>query len=166
MVALDGSFPKVGGWEIVHAGLTADMYVIRDRHFLTLKRAGGLGSGFVYIPGGVVEPGEDPAEAAVRETLEESGLSVVDQQLLRVWTWPTPEGWFTVHATFIARCERGDVVLSDEHTSSRWVTPDAYIQRWCSEEMEAAFPGNAGFLRQVRLNTELVASHLRASTGP
>jgi 8-oxo-dGTP pyrophosphatase MutT (NUDIX family) len=40
------------------------------------EREGDLWSGHVAFPGGRVEPGEGPEEAAVRETLEEVGLDL------------------------------------------------------------------------------------------
>lgn len=141
-----------------HAGLTADMFVLRDRRFLTLTRAAGRGGGLDYLPGGIVDPGEDPLDAAVRETAEETGLAVERAQILRVWTYPTPEGYETIHATFVAWSDHGDVVLSDEHTAHRWTTVDDYVARWCHPGLEEAFPQHAVWLRQVRRNCELVSS--------
>jgi 8-oxo-dGTP pyrophosphatase MutT (NUDIX family) len=143
-----------------HAGLTAEVFVLRGDRILTLVRGAGLGEGFSYVPGGIVEPGEDPLDAAVRETKEESGLDVRDARILRVWAYPTADGWETVHATYVAWSDEGDVVLSHEHTGFEWTTIDAYIARWCNEELEAAVPDFAVFLRNVRRNCELVRAHL------
>jgi 8-oxo-dGTP pyrophosphatase MutT (NUDIX family) len=146
------------GFPIVHAGLTAEVYVIRDDEFLVLTRAhGGSGGGLDYIPGGIVERGEDPEVAAVRETLEECDLQV-DVRLLRVWTWPTPQGWETIHATYVADAPSdAEVTLSDEHTAHRWVKPGDYIDAFCSEAIEAVFPSMAPFFFNVRRNCLLVA---------
>jgi 8-oxo-dGTP pyrophosphatase MutT (NUDIX family) len=139
-----------------HRGLTADMFVLRGNEFLTLTRAGGLGEGLEYLPGGIVDVGEDPAHAAVRETHEESGLQVTNSSLLRVWTYPTPEGWDTVHATYVGFSDDGEPVLSHEHSDFQWTTPAAYIAKWCSEDLEAALPTHARWLREVRTNCELI----------
>lgn len=77
---------------LTHAGLTADLFVIRGETFLALERGPGLGEGVWYLPGGQVEQGEDPLVAAVRETREETGLEIQDARILRVWTYATPEG--------------------------------------------------------------------------
>ena len=136
------------------------MFVIRDGRFLTLERGPGRGEGVWYLPGGIVERGEDPLTAAVRETREETALEVRDVRILRVWTYATPEGHDTVHATFLGSAPEGDVILSDEHTAFGWTTTTDYIARWCSEELEAAVPGYAGWIRQVRANCELVESQV------
>ena len=145
-----------------HAGLTADVFVFRGAEFLTLERGPGRGEGVYYVPGGAVDPGEDPLDAAMRETREESGLHVRDICLLRVWTYPTPEGWDTVHATFLAWSDAGEVVLSPEHTAFQWTSPDTYLQHWCSAALETAFPVHAAWIRQVRVNVGLA----RAAADP
>jgi 8-oxo-dGTP pyrophosphatase MutT (NUDIX family) len=146
------------GMPIVHAGLTAEVYVIRNEEFLVLTRAhGGSGGGLDYIPGGVVERGEDPEAGAARETREETGLQV-EVRLLRVWTWATPQGWDTIHATYLADAPPGaEVVLSEEHTAHRWVRPTDYIDAFCSEAIEAMFPTLASFFSNVRRNYLLVS---------
>jgi 8-oxo-dGTP diphosphatase len=144
----------------IHAGLTADVFVLRDGRFLTLKRGPGRAEGLWYLPGGGVDAGEDPMDAAARETLEETGLAVTNLRLLRVWTYATPEGHHTVHATYVADAVDGDVVLSHEHTAFRWTGIDAYIERWCSEALEASMPAFAGWFREVRTNCELLRRQL------
>jgi 8-oxo-dGTP pyrophosphatase MutT (NUDIX family) len=139
-----------------HAGLTADMFVIRDGRFLTLTRGPGRGEGVEYLPGGIVDPGEDPLDAAVRETLEETGLVARDAAVLRVWTYPTPEGFETIHATFVGWSDVGDVVISSEHTGHRWTAPDDYIAHWCHTGIEERFPEHAVWARQVRRNCEII----------
>src|SRR5207248_9954314 len=91
-----------------HDGLTADVFVVRESTFLVLERGPGLGEGVWYIPGGLVERGEDPLAAAIRETREETGLQLEDVRLLRVWTYGPPgETHHTVHATYVAVAPAG-----------------------------------------------------------
>jgi 8-oxo-dGTP diphosphatase len=52
-----------------------------DGHVLLGRRTGGYGNGLWGLPGGHVEDHETLAEAAVRETLEEVGLTVGPAQL-------------------------------------------------------------------------------------
>jgi 8-oxo-dGTP pyrophosphatase MutT (NUDIX family) len=137
-------------------GLTADMFVIRGGKFLVLERAAGLNLGFCYLPGGLVEPSEDPLAAAVRETWEESGLVVRDPLILRVWAYPTSGGYETVHATYASWSDDGDVHLSWEHSGSHWVGIDDYVAGWCSEAHGIRTPSSAVFYAQVRRNCELL----------
>jgi 8-oxo-dGTP pyrophosphatase MutT (NUDIX family) len=143
-----------------HAGLTADVFVVRGDRFLTLRRGPGRGEGVWYLPGGLVERGEDPLVAAVRETKEETGLEVPGLRLLRVWTYETPEGHDTVHVTFVGLAPAGEITLSSEHTAYEWTTAADYVAQWCSEELESAVPAYADWIRQVRANCELLAPEL------
>ncbi len=145
----------------IHAGLTADVFAVRGGTFLALERGPGRGEGVWYLPGGLVERGEDPQAAAIRETREETGLELHDVRILRVWTYATPEGHDTVHATFVALAPSGEVSLSSEHTAFGWTTPTEYMAGWCSEELESAVPDYAGWIRQVRKNCELLDEELR-----
>jgi ADP-ribose pyrophosphatase YjhB (NUDIX family) len=149
-----------------HAGLTADVFVVRAGKFLALERGPGLGEGVWYLPGGLVERGEDPIAAAIRETREETGLKLEDVRLLRVWTYGPPgETHHTVHATYVAVAPTGEVSLSAEHTAFGWMTPSAYIAQWCNEELESFVPEWAGWIREVRANCTLLEDELRASAN-
>lgn len=140
--------------------LTADVFVVRDGKILLLKRRGGIGDGVWYLPGGVVDRGEDPADAAVRETLEESGLRVENVRLLRVWGYPAQNGIEAYHVSYICEAPEGEVVLSHEHSNYRWMTPLEYAERYCNEQVEAAAPQWSRWLQQVRLNCELVQAQM------
>ncbi len=56
-----------------------------------------------YIPAGQVEPGENLIEAAERETLEETGIPVVVENVIRIDHTPFPEGVSRVRVYFTAR---------------------------------------------------------------
>jgi 8-oxo-dGTP diphosphatase len=59
-------FPKVGVAAVI----------VRDNHLLLIRRKGAHGAGTWAVPGGHLEFGEDPAQCAIREVLEETGLVV------------------------------------------------------------------------------------------
>lgn len=60
-----------------------------DRFLLVQERSGG---GPWYLPAGRVEPGERLADGAARETLEESGVPVVIDGVIRVEHSPGLQG--------------------------------------------------------------------------
>ncbi|MBL8604987.1 MAG: NUDIX domain-containing protein [Myxococcales bacterium] len=79
-----------------------------------------------YLPAGRVEPGEGIAEAAIRETLEESGLSVVLEGLLRVEHSVSPLG-ARVRVFFVARPadDSAPKEVADLHSlQAKWVGLD------------------------------------------
>lgn len=47
------------------------LFVIQDEQILLIRKKRGLGAGKISGPGGRIEPGETPAQCAIRETQEE-----------------------------------------------------------------------------------------------
>ena len=56
--------------------LAASACVFRGRQVLLVKRGNPLGRGLWSLPGGKIEPGETADACALREVLEETGMSV------------------------------------------------------------------------------------------
>jgi 8-oxo-dGTP pyrophosphatase MutT (NUDIX family) len=123
------------------------------------------------IPGGNLEPGEDPAQAVIRETYEETGLLIAAPGLLRAWRYRNARGIDIAAHAFAAHAQAGDVVLSEEHTEHAWMDVDEYERRYCSEAFDHAAPLHAPFLAGMRENCRLfrqwIAAHqeLMASDG-
>lgn len=98
------------------------VYVLRESdgatEVLLGRKRRGLGEGRVVAPGGKLEPGESPAQAAVRELAEEVGLRTrVDDLEPRGrldYRFPHRPAWSQVSHVFVCRRWEGEVVESSE----------------------------------------------------
>lgn len=86
------------------------------------------------LPGGHVDPGEYPAEAAARETMEEAGI-VIDSQEIQLFYSMTEavelddEKRGVTWLFFLSKIVTDEVHLSHEHDEFRWVTIDEAIDK-------------------------------------
>lgn len=78
-------------------------------------------AGYFDLPGGMIEPGEEPGEAVTREIKEETGLDVSDPKVMYATTmliggtsYPTLLYTAKIDAT------EPDVTLSWEHNAYEW----------------------------------------------
>jgi ADP-ribose pyrophosphatase YjhB (NUDIX family) len=94
--------------------------VVRDaaNRLLLVRRGRPPALGTWTLPGGRLEPGESPAEAAAREVREETGLEVEIGELLAT----LPVLGYLVH-DFAASVVGGSLQAGDDAADVRWVTP-------------------------------------------
>ncbi|APR84521.1 Nudix-like NDP and NTP phosphohydrolase YmfB [Minicystis rosea] len=93
-----------------------------DRFLLVHERKHGQR---FYLPAGRVEPGESLFDGALRETLEESGVPVRLDGILRVEHTPSPDGAMRVRVVFTASPvdDRPPRTVPNEHSlGAVWVT--------------------------------------------
>ena len=78
-------------------------------------------AGFADLPGGMIEPGEEPGDAVKREILEETGLEVNDLRIMYATTMLIGE---VSYPTLLYLVKLGtpapNVALSWEHSSYEW----------------------------------------------
>jgi 8-oxo-dGTP diphosphatase len=105
----------------------AGAIVLKEKRVLFIRQAQGQSlAGHWSIPWGVVEEGEAPEEAAIRETFEEAGITMETDGLLGIQNLRSA-GWLGI--IFIGRH------LSGEPTPDRVETDKAAYFSW--EDLEA-----------------------------
>ena len=89
----------------------ATVVLIRDGRVLLAR---DWGSRLFNMPGGAVEPGERPEEAAARELLEETNLRATRTESLFTW-----ESAYARHHVFRVEAE-GEPTVGEEIEELRW----------------------------------------------
>jgi 8-oxo-dGTP diphosphatase len=93
----------------------------QNGHVLLTRRSINPGHGLWTFPGGFVDFGETVTDAAVRETLEETGLEVDLTGLLNVYSYPGSP----VIIVYTARVRGGTLTSCAENDELEWVAPAA-----------------------------------------
>ena len=91
---------------------------------LLRKPTGHFGGYFWTFPKGRIDPGESPEEAALRETLEETGWDVELTHLLGLYHYPAPNGVTYIRHCFAAKPLRHlpDRELDTPIVAAHWLT--------------------------------------------
>ena len=103
--------------------VAAGVLVAHKGQVLLVRRALGPRQGFWSFPAGFVEFDEDPAQAAVRECREETGLGVEVTGLLDV-IGPEPDGAANVVIVYRARIKGGELRADDDVDRVAFFAPD------------------------------------------
>lgn len=111
----------------------AGAVVVDHRGYVLLQRRAD--NGLWGIPGGLMEPGEEPAQTARRETYEETGLHVHIDRLVGVYagpsfvvTYPNGDRSAIVSILFLAHPVDADATpypRDGEATDVQWFPPDS-----------------------------------------
>ena len=94
--------------------LVVGAVIYKNNKFLLLERVpSDFMGGFVGIPSGTVEAGEDLLTALAREVQEETGLIVTSVlEYLGSFDWTSSSGKKTRHFNFLVEVEDGEIKLS------------------------------------------------------
>jgi ADP-ribose pyrophosphatase YjhB (NUDIX family) len=106
--------PKVG----------VGVLVQQEGQILLVRRTMKPEIGKWSIPAGYLDHGEDPAETAVRETLEETSLQVEITGLLDVYHNPPQEGGASIFILYYARMLGGQLQAGDDADDARFFPLD------------------------------------------
>ena len=110
-----------------------------DRFLLVQERRGDQRW---YLPAGRVEPGERLEDGARREALEESGIPIVLEGLLRVEHTPHPNGSARCRVFFQAR-------PADDRPPKDWPDQHSLRAAWVTLEALHGYPLRGAEVREV-----------------
>jgi 8-oxo-dGTP diphosphatase len=111
---------------------TADVIVVReDGHVLLIRRGGEPFEGAWALPGGWVDSGETPLEAAVRELAEEARITVDSQSLRKVGVYDAPgrdpRGTFITTAYKVTVPADTTAQAGDDAAATIWLPTDTAL---------------------------------------
>ena len=110
------------------------LFVIRDGHVLLIHKKKGLGAGKINGPGGRIEPGEQPAEAAVREVQEELRVTPTGVKKAGELMFQFTDG-FSIHGyVFTASDLVGEPSETDEATPQWFPLDDMPFDRMWQDD--------------------------------
>jgi len=89
-------------------------YIFKDDKVLLINKKTGLGQGKVNAPGGRVEPAEMPAEAAIREVQEETGLTPLNVREVGQLSFIFKDGYSLKGIVYFADDCTGEMGETDE----------------------------------------------------
>lgn len=140
------------GGEAPRPRLAASLACFRDGKVLIARRGKAPSRGLWSLPGGGVEFGETTQEAAVRELLEETGVSARIVGLAEVVEAISRDeiGEPSAHAVIFAYAglwAKGEPATSEEAESIAWISPDEI----------SAYEITEGLARVLARAAELVA---------
>ncbi|MEM6639350.1 MAG: 8-oxo-dGTP diphosphatase [Pseudomonadota bacterium] len=90
------------------------MFVIDRDRILLIRKKRGLGAGKINGPGGRIEPGETPEDCAVRETIEETGITALSPTLRGRARFQFTDGYALTVFCFVSFDHSGQAVETDE----------------------------------------------------
>lgn len=103
-------------WDLWEPQETAVLcYIFKDGEVLLINKKTGLGKGMVNAPGGRIEEDETAAEAAVRETEEETGITPSNLVQVGILNFQFVDGYSL----------RGYIFFADDYTGSMHETDEA-----------------------------------------
>lgn len=111
------------------------MFVFDDQdQVLLIHKKRGLGQGLINGPGGRLEPGETPEQAAVRETIEEVGVHVADPVFCGTLRFHFIDGYNLMGHIFKSYQWEGEPIETAE-ALPQWFRLDAipYERMWADD---------------------------------
>jgi 8-oxo-dGTP diphosphatase len=120
--------PQCGWIHFVDPKVAAAVLVEQDGRVLLVRRANEPYRGLWTLPAGFVNGGEDPARAAARECLEETGLIVEVKRVLDVIAGLEHDRGADFLIVYEAEIISGMLAPADDADAAEWFTYDQLPQ--------------------------------------
>jgi 8-oxo-dGTP diphosphatase len=117
----------------MHATL---LFIFNGESVLLIRKKRGLGAGKINGPGGKIDPGETPAQCAVREGIEELGVRAENPVELGLLRFQFTDGLGILCHVFRADAFDGEPVETDE-AIPLWTRLDAipFDEMWADDRV-------------------------------
>ncbi|SEF24255.1 ADP-ribose pyrophosphatase YjhB, NUDIX family [Amycolatopsis pretoriensis] len=102
-------------------------FLFYNRRFLVLEERPEKKKYDLDLPGGTLEPSEDPVAGLRREVREETGLEIAEAFPLCYLKYDQHESGRSILVGFyIGTASSSDVTISKEHVGYRWITREEF----------------------------------------
>ena len=112
--------PQCGWIHFIDPKVATAVLIEQDGRVLLVRRANEPYRGLWTLPAGFVNGNEDPAEAAARECLEETGLSVRVTRVLDVIAGREHKRGADFIIVYLAEVVSGELVADDDADAADW----------------------------------------------
>jgi 8-oxo-dGTP diphosphatase len=113
-----------------HPLLGVGALIFRRDSILLVERGRDPLKGYWSLPGGLVEPGEQLADAVKREILEETGLSITPVKIFEIFERIMRDAsgrveYHYVLVDYVCKVVKGELRAGDDVSRAQWVRPGA-----------------------------------------
>ncbi|THK39749.1 NUDIX domain-containing protein [Ensifer sp. MPMI2T] len=133
--------------------LASSAILERDGRYLLVRRANPPSADMYAFPGGRAEPGETPADTALRELAEETGISGRDPVLFETYELPgkESEGRHFVLSVFTVQADSDAVAIAnDDAAGVGWFTPEEIFELPIPESVRHCVERLSGLRSRLR----------------
>ncbi len=121
----------------MNSSLAAKALIVDDSRLLLIKRRpNDVHRPLQWdIPGGRLDPGENPFDGLKRETKEETGISIDIIAPLAIQHFTRDDGQKITMIIFLCKPQSKEIKLSEEHTEHKWEEIDDVEKKifWLAE---------------------------------
>jgi 8-oxo-dGTP diphosphatase len=120
--------PQCGWIHFVDPKVAAAVLIEQDGHVLLVRRANEPFRGLWTLPAGFIDGGEDPALAAARECLEETGLNVHVTRVLDIISGKEHPRGADFIIVYLATVVGGELKPDDDADAAEWFPRESLPQ--------------------------------------